>query len=291
MKRDVFLFPGLAGILLAVSSCDKQPGEDAVAVVDGYEITEAEVNHELSKQGIPEAADPNLRRAAVEAIINRRLLADLAVDRELDRTPEFILEEKRMRDMLLAESAMRSIAPESSQSDSAALDALLKSNFAAGQRTLFAVDSLQFRRPEDRTLMQKLRAASSFAEIRRLLDQAEIDASGARLTWDSATISPELFAQVNGLPDGEPFLIEQGEGMLAGVVVDKRRQTLTPEQTRALATAAVAQQKVMERVQNWVTNARLSAEISYGEGYGPQSGQRKDKAEGEATGKSTSAKK
>lgn len=279
MKSAAFLFPGLAGILLTVSSCgSKQPGEDAVAVVNGHEITETELNHELAKQGMPESADLAIRRAAVEAIINRRLLADMAIERELDRTPEHILDEKRTRELLLAESAMRLLAPSSGQPDAEAIEAMVDGNLAAGQRTIFLVDSLQFQRPSDRTLMQRLTAASTFAEIQSRLAEAGIEAVGGRLTWDSAQMSPELYSQVSGLPDREPFLIPMGEGMMAGVVVDKRRQTLTPEQTRALATSAVTQRTAMERVQNWLTNARLSAEVTYGKGFAPEGGE----SEGEA---------
>ena len=273
MKRAVFLFPCLTGILLTVSACgSKQPGEDAVVVVNGHEVTQTELDHELAKQGITGEVDPAVRRAAIEAIINRKLLADLAIERELDRTPEHILDEERMREMLLAENAMRWLAPNSGQPDAEAVEAMVEGNLASGQRTIFLVDSLQFQRPDDRTLMQRLTAASTFAEIRNRLADAGVEAVGGRLTWDSAQMSPELYSQVSGLPDGEPFLIPMGEGMMAGVVVEKRRMSMSPEQTRALAASAVSQRTALERVQNWLTNARYSAEITYGEGFAPEGG-------------------
>ena len=82
-------------------------------------------------------------------------------------------------------------------------------------------------------------------------------------------MTPELYGQVSGLPEGEPFLIPMGEGMMAGVVVQTRRMSMSPEETRALAASAVTQRTALERVQNWLTNARYSAEINYGEGFAP----------------------
>lgn len=283
MKSAVSLFPCLAAILLTVSACgDKQPGEDAVVVVNGHEITETELNHELSKRGIPASADPALRRAAVEAIVNRRLLVDMAIDRELDRTPEYILEEERMREMLLAESAMQWLAPNSGEADAEAIETLLESNLAGGQRTIFAVNTLQFQRPEDAALMQELSDASSLAEIQAHLTEADINPASARLTWDSATMPPELFGQVSGLPNGELFLIPMNEGMLAGVIADRRQLSLSPDEARALASSAVAEREVRGRLESWLQDARRSAEISYGEDYGPESVQDEEQPEEES---------
>lgn len=265
------LVTGLIGLVLALGACDsKAPGEDAVATVDGYEITLAELNHELAESGMPDTQDPATRQAALQAIINRKLLAAMAEESELDRTPDFILREQRMRDVVLADAAVRSLAPQEGRSSLDEVDAFLDTNLGQGrERTVYAVEGLRFARPRQAEVMDRLVAASSLEEIRRVLRDEDIESSGGTLAWDSATLPTDLVRRLNQLPDGEPFLMPEGNGIVAGVIREKRTMPLDPAQSRIIAESAVAQQTARTRVMDWLEQARHSATIQYGEGYAP----------------------
>lgn len=270
MKTRALLFPGLAGMLLALAACgDKQPGEDAVATVNGYEITNAELNNEMAASGVTETADENARRAALQAIINRKLLSDMAAENDLDKTPEFILNQQRMREALLAEAAIRSLAPEGSRARREDVDNYVKNNLAGG-RTIYAIQGLQFPTPSKPGVMDKLGAAHSFEEVQAVLRDNGIEAQSGQMTWDSAAMPSELVQRINALPDGEPFIIPQANGMVAGVIREKRNVPLDANQSRDLAENAVAQQTVRTRVSDWLEQARHNATINYSDGYAPE---------------------
>lgn len=270
-KTRPLLLAGLAGLVLALGACGgKEPGEDAVATVDGYEITIAELNHELTEGGVQDTQDPAARRAAIEAIINRKLLAGMALDSELDRTPDFILKEQRLRDVLLADAAVQSLAPQGARFNEEDVDAFLETNLEQGRgRTVFAIEGLQFARPKKGEVMEQLGEAKSMGDIVRILRAADIEAQGGNLAWDSATMPTDLVRQLNQLPDGEPFLIPEGNRVVAGVIREKRNLPLEPGQSRKIAESAVEQQTVRARVMDWLEQARHSAEIQYGEGFAP----------------------
>lgn len=272
MMNKLFVRCGLAGALLSLAACNgKEPGEDSVATVDGYEITVAELNHELTESGVQNLEDPATRQAALQAIINRKLLVAMAEEGELGRTPDFVLKEQRLRDVLLADAAVQSLAPEGSRSSDDDIDAYLQTNLAGGrERIVYAIEGVQFARPSSPQVMDRLGAANTFEEITGILRDAEIEARGGRLAWDSATMPTELVRQLNALPDGEPFLIPEGNGVVAGVIREKRRMPLDPAQSRMMAEAAVAQQTVRTRVNDWLEQARHSAEIRYGKGFAPE---------------------
>ncbi len=286
-RRAPLLLAALASLVLTLAGCgSKEPGEDAVATVDGYEITLAEFNHELAESGVRDSENPAARQAALAAIINRKLLSGMAQETELDRTPDYILKEQRMRDVLLADAAVRSLAPPRNRTSDEEIAAFLRTNLAGGSaRTIYAVDGLQFARPREAEVMDRLAGAATFEEIQRILSDEEIAARGARLTWDSASLPTEIVRQLSQLPDGEPFLIPEGNGMVAGVIREKRRLALDPAQSRMLAENAVAQQSVRTRVMDWLEQARHSAEIQYGEGFAPDA-----PAAGEATAPSPSVR-
>lgn len=271
IKRTPLLFSGLAGLLLTLGGCgSKEPGEDAVATVDGYEITLAELNNELAESGMQDTEDPAARQAALDAIINRKLLSGMAQETELDRTPDYILKEQRMRDVLLADAAVQSLAPPRNRTSKEEIDAFLQTNLAGGTaRTVYAIDGLQFARPREAEVMDRLAAAATFEEIQQILSDEEIAARGGRLTWDSASMPTDLVRQMSQLPAGEPFLIPEGNGIVAGVIRDQRRLALDPAQSRMIAENAVAQQSVRTRIMDWLEQARHSAEIQYGDGFAP----------------------
>ena len=271
MTIKPLLLAGLAGTILALAACDsKKPGEDSVATVDGYEVTISELNHELAESGVRDTADPAARRAALQAIINRKLLAKLAQDGELDRTPDFILREQRMQDLLLADAAVQSLAPKDSGGDVEAINSYLKTNLGGGrERTIYAIDGLQFARPDRQDVMDKLTSAHTLEQIRSALRSASIIPQGAKFNWDSAALPTELVSQLNRLPGGEPFLIPQGNNVVAGVILAKQAQPIDPQQARRIAEAAVGQQTIQARVADWLQQARGSATIEYADGFAP----------------------
>lgn len=268
MKRFATLFPLAAGALLSLSACgNKEPGEDAAATVNGHEITIAEINAELAERGAVNAEDPNIREAALQAVINRKLLADFATGSDLDRTPEFILKEQRMRELLLADAAMRTLSPETSREDEQAIEDFLATNLAGNQRTMYLIEGMAFARPEP-AVVERLGNASSLEQIRAIIAEANIEAEGGNLTWDSAQLPTDLVRRLNALPAGEPFIMPQGAGVIAGIVRETRQVPVDPAQSRNIAAEVVSRQGAAGRVNTWLEEARSSAEIAYGEGFG-----------------------
>ena len=74
-----------------VSSCEKKPGGQTVAVVNNEEITAADLNAELGNANISATdASKDARAQALERLVDRRLLAQQAKSDGLDKSPEFL---------------------------------------------------------------------------------------------------------------------------------------------------------------------------------------------------------
>src|SRR3546814_20624863 len=73
--------------IIALAACDKEPTGQVAAVVNGDEITLQEINAELGNTAIPEGVDKKVvQQAALERIVERRLLAQAARDEDRKRT-------------------------------------------------------------------------------------------------------------------------------------------------------------------------------------------------------------
>ncbi|MBC7285130.1 hypothetical protein [Hoeflea sp.] len=262
------MVPILGPLLLSVGACGgKEPGEDAVATVNGYEITASELNNELIARGADDLQDPATRRGALEAIINRKLLVALAQERELDQTPDFILAEQRSRELLLADAAARQLGSFNQMLDERKVSEFVRS--IGSERFFYQVEGLRAPALTDPRLIRAIEQAVTFDEVRQALKAAEVEVQPADVAWDSAGLPAELVRQLNALPDDKPFVISQDNGIFAGVIRRKQRQVLSPEQARQLAEAAVGQESAMRTLNEWLGAARSSAEINYREGYGP----------------------
>src|SRR4051812_13393757 len=99
MGQRIVLAIGLACMLM---SCEKKPGGQSVAVVNNEEITAADLNAELSNSNIsPGNASKEIRSQALERLIDRRLLAQQAKADGIDKSPDFLNEQRRATEDLL----------------------------------------------------------------------------------------------------------------------------------------------------------------------------------------------
>jgi len=148
------LLIGAAAILLAAcgdkggASADKPTGQ-VVARLNGEDITALEVNAELQGVQIP----PNMPRRDAEKqalanIIERRMLMQAAKTRELDKKPQFQLQQRRTDEQLHVQALASDIAAKVPKPAREEIDIFIDANpFLFRERKFFVLDQIQFLRP------------------------------------------------------------------------------------------------------------------------------------------------
>jgi EpsD family peptidyl-prolyl cis-trans isomerase len=279
MQRKIGFLIAVALPLLGACSGNSAPTGQVVARVNGEEVTVAELNHEAQSRGVTNAADPQAKQQLLQAIIDRKLLAQSAVEKKVDRNPEYLVMRKRTDELMLSNLFVRKSIVEGTQEPSRAdVEAFANSRPTMFDgRVILAIDQITAPRPGDQRVMSQLAAAKSLDEIDRSLAAAGLPRERTRVTWDSARMPPELAQRLLSLPPGEPF-IQTSDPMLAGVIVDRRAAPVPPEGRIAFATEQLKQQRVRESAQNWLQGQRRNAKIQYQQGYAPPkpSGQPKE---------------
>src|SRR5689334_2508976 len=92
--REMMRAPVLAAIVaaLTMAGCDKIAMQrPALATVGNERISDAQLNAELKAGEAPQPNNPQVRAAALDQIITRKLLAQAARAERLDQTPENIV--------------------------------------------------------------------------------------------------------------------------------------------------------------------------------------------------------
>jgi EpsD family peptidyl-prolyl cis-trans isomerase len=263
--------PLLLVMLIGTTACgEKTPEGSIVAVVNGEEVTLAELNHEASARNIGNVSEPAVKRALVEEIVNRKLLVQQAIDAKLDRSQNYLLSTKRANELLLAELMVKSLSNSRETPDDAAVEAFIRrTGGTPGKQTTFIVDQIVFPRPADPNVLRRIEATKTLQEVQQVLASASVPMRRMTMPWDSSAMPADLIGSLKRLPAGAVFVIAAGNPLVAGTVQSQSQTDVSEEQQRARAIQALQQEKAQRLLKTWLESSRRSAKMSFQTGYGP----------------------
>lgn len=274
----------LLAVLLATSACDKEPTGQSVAVVNGVEISEGELNEELAAANIPSNVDKKeVMPQLLQRIVDRKLVALKASEEGLDKSPDYLSRQRRLNENLLIGMYTQKQAESLPAPTAAEIDAFIAGNpNMFEQREMLALNQLAFERPADMTLLQQLQNDHSLDAVGATLTRLGIpfQKGGARL--DTASLPPATARQINGLPAGEPFVVPSGNRIVVSVIAGRQAAVANPEESRRVATEALRRQKLAELLEKQVKDLKAAAKVEYQPGYEPKAADKAGAAAGGA---------
>lgn len=271
----------MLGTALILAGCGDDAGGAAaelekgqvVATVGGQDITIHELNAELQGVALPTGERRKaIEQAALQQIVNRRILADIARERGIDETPAFVLQKKRTEEALLVQLLQQQLASKIQPPTREQADAFIRQNpnlFA--ERKVFTIDQIQFEQPEDLRTLAAFEPLQTMDEVESKLIQDGVEYRRLPATLDAVGANPELIAQVLKLPPGEVFLIPTGRAVLANRVTDTRVEPFTGDRAVQYAMQILQQQKLATAAGTELdaTLKKARDEVQYQKGYAP----------------------
>ena len=259
------------GLALVISGCNKKAEGQTVAVVNGEEITAAELNAELSNAKAPPGLDKkDVRSRVLQQMIDRRLLAQQAKKDGVDKSPDFLNRERRMHeDLLIGMLASR-------QMDTTRLPSASEiQRFQASRPEMFAkreqwnLDQIRFTMPTDPAVRSKLDATKSLDGVAKTLTDAKITFDRQKNRLDTAVIPHELYARLMTADPGEPFIVPIGNMAIASSIVSREPAPITGDQAQPVAVAALRRTQAAKLMQDRLKALRDSAKIEYKPDFAP----------------------
>lgn len=259
-------------LIIMMASCSKQATGQTVAVVNDEEISLSELNAEVARARVPANADKKAVMSQIlQQIIDRKLLAQAAVKDGIDRSREFLTEDRRMHDELLMGLFAKRQMDTIKLATKAEIDKFMTGHPNMFEhRTVLTLDQLLFDPPKDPSVAGEFKDDHSLDEIAATLTKHGMQYTKAQPTLDLGTVSPSVADQINNLPAGEPFIVPSGGKLTASVITGRKEVTASPEAMRSLAAAAIRQQKFAELMQSRLKEARGAAKIEYQPEYQPK---------------------
>lgn len=260
-----------AAVLIVVGGCAKKPGGQVVAVVNGEEITQQDLNAELQGASIPPTADKKAVMAQVlQRVIDRTLLVQKAKAEGLDKTPAYLSQLRRAQDTLVVNLLTSKAAKGIALPDASAVDGFIASNPTLfSGRKVFKLDQVTFAQPTDVAMLRQLEPAHTLDAIIAILTRSGIQYTRGVSQLDTASIPPAIAAKIAALPAGEPFVTPNNGRVVASVITSVVTSPTPAAQAKPAAVGLLRQRALSAAVQKQLETARLAAKIDYQAGYAP----------------------
>jgi EpsD family peptidyl-prolyl cis-trans isomerase len=260
-------------ILLAfiVSSCERKPEGQTVAIVNNEEITAADLNAELTSENATAAGTTKEARArALQKLIDRRLLAQQAKSDGLDKSPEFLNQQRRMTEDLLINMLV------SRRVNTAQIPSPDEINrYEAGRPEMFAnrefwtLEQVLYPLQKNPAVVAKLGAAASLDEITQILTANGIQFTRNTKKIDTVVFPHNIYTQIAGLKPGEPFIAPGSQRAVANVISAREPAPIAGDQARQIALSAMRREQVDTFLLDRVKNLKATAKIQYQPGFAP----------------------
>ncbi len=283
MSGKARIAAGLAMVAL-VAGCNRgsdTPKGQVVATVNGDDITIHELNSELSLARPPaDVPRKTVEQVVLARVIERKMLADVARERQLDKNPNFILAQRRVDDGLLVQALQSDIAKKVPVPTREAAEKYIEAHpdqFA--QRKLYTIDQIQFLRPANISSIG-LEPAKTMSDVAAVLTKNKIDFRRNNAGIDALQVNTALIAEISKILARNPnevfMFADQPQGapapiMYVNKVTDVKVQPFTGEPAITFAQQVLQRENVQKAlVDNLATFKKASdAKIKYAAGYGP----------------------
>ena len=271
MQNKAKMMAGAAALLVVLGGCSKKPGGQVVAVVNGEEITQQELNAELQNAHVPPNIDQKkIMPALLQRVVDRKLIVQLAKTDGLDKTPVYLEESRIAQESLLANQYAHKIARTISLPDTAAVDTFITDNPTVfSQRKRYTLNQIVFAQPADPGIIHKLEPAHSLDAIAAILTAAQQPFARGVGKLDSAALPPVVAAKIASLPAGEPFLLPDNGRVVASVIQSAEPLPVPADQAKPAAVNMLRQKALGDTLHKKLDAARSSATISYEPGFAP----------------------
>lgn len=260
--------------MLLLSACQSEPTGQVAAVVDGEEVTLAEINAELANMRVPENADKKaMQKLALQRVVERKLLANSAKQDGISETPEFIIRRQQLEDALLVQMLTQKVARTVKVPADSDVDKFMADNpnmFAS--RSILIVDQIRFATPARDDFMKPLAAAKTMAAVTSALDQLGVKYERQNSEIDTAQLPGEMVNKIRAVPAGEPFVVPADGFITVSLITGQRPAVLPAANARPAAVAATRNKTLSDLLQKRLTSEREQAAIKYQPGFEPANG-------------------
>jgi peptidyl-prolyl cis-trans isomerase C len=262
----------LGAALFSLQACNGEPSGQVVAIVNGEEITQTELNAEIAELPAAIGGDKEvIRRQVLQQIVDRRLMAQVAKEDGFDRDPAYLTRERRLREELLVQMYGQKQAETVRVPDAAAVTKYLSDNPGKfSERAAYLVDQIVFAFPSDPQVLKALEADKTLEEVEQTLKRFKVEYGRGNNSLDSSTVPTAVLKQILALPAGEPFVIPAQGRVTVSVITGRKPVPTTEQEAAPIAAQQMRAESLTDLLRTRLSEARANADVTYQDGFAPE---------------------
>jgi EpsD family peptidyl-prolyl cis-trans isomerase len=255
----ILLIPGLLLTACDRGANDALPAGQTIARVDGQDVTIHELNAELKGVSLPSgAARKTIEQQALQKIVDRRILAGLARDRKLDKSPDFVLLKQRAEEAVLVDLLQQTMVNKAKRPTVQDAQLFIQQNPSLfADRRIAALDQFVFPMPVNPNKLQELAPMKTMAEVEKWLLDNGIQYRRQPGRLDTLQIDPAATRRILSLPPGEVFIVPANGVASANVITKIQAEPVPAAEATRLAMTILQNRAVMA-----TANRELEAEVN-----------------------------
>jgi len=256
-------------VLLAVlAACGpkqkKDPGQ-ALASVNGEEVTAMQLSEEMQRANVPAAQQIAAKKPLLESLIDRQVLQNAAVADKVDRDPKVVQAIERAKSQIIAQAYLQKkvgvVAP---PSKAEVADYYAKHPEFFAQRKQIGMNQLMFATAD---MSEKAKAyidnAKTLDEVAAWFKENNVKFAHNQISRSTSDLPPELGGRLTSMKPGQLFLIKEGERSLLNTVTEIKDAPVTLEVAGAQIEQFLMNGKSKEAATAEIARLRAAAKIEY----------------------------
>lgn len=252
----------------AMTACgekaEKKPGQ-ALASVNGEEITVLQLNDELARVNPQVAQQETARKQLLEALIDRQILQSEAAKEKIDRDPKVVQTIERAKATIVAQAYLQKRVGTVTRPTKDEVRAYYDQNphFFANRKQ-FDMRQLALATSDVNDDVKKaIDSSKSLEEVAVWLEQNKVKFGRGQLTRSSTDLPAELSKRLEAMPKGQLFIIREGARSLLISIADVKDAPLTLEQAAPQIEQFLFNKKNKEAADAVVKQLRSTAKVEY----------------------------
>ncbi|MEQ1837172.1 MAG: EpsD family peptidyl-prolyl cis-trans isomerase [Candidatus Nitrotoga sp.] len=272
VKNSVINMRMLCGVLMlgtaiALSACgskEKSPSQVLVQV-NGKEITVLQVNEELQNTAVRPAQQEEMTQQLLKLLIDRQLILEEAERNKINRTPEVMRAIERSKEQVIVQAYLQSIASKVAKPLKAEIDEYYQKHpeFFAHRKEFDLRQLLIANKSYSEGLKTFIDSAKTLDEIAGWMDKRGVVYVRRQVTRSTSDLPKQAVAQLEILPLGQLFLVDEGDNKVLNVLAAIRSSPILATNAAPQIEQFLTNKTTKEMVEEEIKLLRSLAKIEY----------------------------
>ena len=243
---------------------EKKPGQ-ALASVNGEEVTVLQLNEELQRAGVTAAQQDSASKQLLQVLIDRQLLQEAAAKENLDRDPKVMQAIDRAKALIVAQAYLQKRIGNVAKPTAAEVEDYFNKNpeFFSNRKQFFMNELVIGSNDLTPELRTAANGAKSLEEVAVWLDAHKIKYGRSQVTRSTADVPQQLSAKLLGMPKGQLFVVKEGPRAMFISVTETRDAPVTLEVAAPQIEQFLMNKKNKELASAELNRLRADAKIEY----------------------------